>query len=63
MREEFIAGLDPYLRPIPARFDQGRRYRLELLGPDAAQEAMQAPPRDQDPPVAFTEAAARQSGR
>ena len=24
--------LDPYLRPIPARFDKGRRYRLDLLG-------------------------------
>ena len=33
MREEFVAALDPYLRPIPARFDKGRRYRLDLLEP------------------------------
>ena len=59
MREEFVASLDPYLRPIPARFDKGRRYRLDLLGPDAAREAMQGPAADQDPPVAFTDAAAR----
>ena len=58
MREEFIAGLDPYLRPIPVRFDKGRRYRLDLLGPDAAREAMQGPAADQDPPVAFSDAAA-----
>ena len=31
-----MAALDPYLRPIPARFDKGRRYRLDLLGPEAA---------------------------
>ena len=48
MREEFVAALDPYLRPIPARFDKGRRYRLDLLGPDAAREAMQGPAADQD---------------
>ena len=59
MREEFVASLDPYLRPIPARFDKGRRYRLDLLGPDAAREAMQGPAADQDPAVAFTDAAAR----
>ena len=53
MREEFVASLDPYLRPIPARFDKGRRYRLDLLGPDAAREAMQRPPADQDPAVAL----------
>ena len=35
-REEYVAALDPYLRPLPARFDKGRRYRLDLLGPDAA---------------------------
>ena len=47
IREEFVAALDPYLRPIPARFDKGRRYRLDLLGPDAAREAMQGPAADQ----------------
>ena len=59
MREEYVAALDPYLRPIPARFDKGRRYHLDLLGPDAAREAMQGPAADQRPPVAFTDAAAR----
>ena len=54
MREEFVAALDPYLRPIPARFDKGRRYRLDLLGPDAAREAMQGPAAGQAPPVLFT---------
>jgi hypothetical protein len=60
MREEFVAALDPYLRPIPARFDRGRRYRLDLLGPDAAREAMQRPAADQHPKVTFTDAAASQ---
>src|SRR5690606_3404161 len=60
MREEFVATLDPYLRPIPARFDKGRRYRLDLLGADAAREAMQGPPADQYPPVLFTDDAAHQ---
>ena len=60
IREEFVAALDPYLRPIPARFDKGRRYLLDLLGPDAAREAMQGPAADQEPPTVFTEAAARQ---
>ncbi len=45
MREEFIAGLDPYLKPIPTRFDKGRRFRLELLSPGAAIQAMQQPAR------------------
>jgi hypothetical protein len=49
MREEFVAALDPYLRPIPARFDKGRRYRLDLLGPDAARDAMQRPAADPGP--------------
>jgi WD40 repeat protein len=43
MREEFIAGLDPYLKPIPTRFDKGRRFRLELLSPETAVQAMQQP--------------------
>lgn len=45
MREEFIAGLDPYLKPIPTRFDKGRRFRLELLSPETAVQAMQQPAR------------------
>ncbi len=56
MREEFIAGLDPYLRAIPTRFDKGHRYRLDLLGPDAARLAMQEPARAAG--VDFTEPAA-----
>ena len=56
MREEFVAGLDPYLKPIPTRFDKSRRYRLELLGPEAAVQAMQRPARLAG--VDFTDAAA-----
>ena len=56
MREEFIAGLDPYLRAIPTRFDKGHRYRLDLLSRDAARQAMQQPARAGG--VAFTDAAA-----
>jgi WD40 repeat protein len=56
MREEFIAGLDPYLRPIPTRFDKSRRFRLELLSPAAAVEAMQRPARQAG--VEFSDAAA-----
>jgi WD40 repeat protein len=56
MREEFIAALDPYLRPIPTRFDKGRRYRLDLLGPAAARQAMQQPARGAG--IDFTDAAA-----
>lgn len=41
MREEFVAGLDPYLPLLPTRL--ATRYRLELLGLDGAQEAMQRP--------------------
>ena len=44
MREEYVAALDPYLRPIPARFDRGRRYRLELLGPTPPRKPCSAPP-------------------
>ncbi|HSN77347.1 MAG TPA: hypothetical protein VL334_19930 [Anaerolineae bacterium] len=57
MREEFVAALDPYLRPIPTRFDKGRRFRLDLLGPAAARQAMQQPARDAG--VDFSDAAAR----
>ncbi|MEI2689135.1 MAG: ATP-binding protein [Anaerolineae bacterium] len=56
MREEFIAGLDPYLKPIPTRFDKGRRFRLELLNPQAAIQAIQQPARLAG--VDFTDAAA-----
>jgi WD40 repeat protein len=59
MRDEFVAALDPYLRPIPARFNTSHRYRLDLLGPEAARQAMQGPAADQDPPVVFSDTAAR----
>ena len=41
MREDFIAQLDPYVGLIPTRF--GTRYRIDLLGPTAAKEAITRP--------------------
>ncbi len=41
MREDFIAGLDPYLRPIPTRL--ANRFRLDLLALEAALQAVQLP--------------------
>ncbi len=55
MREEFVAGLDPYLRPVPTRF--ANTFRLELLGEQAARQAMQEPARAVG--VEFTDEAAR----
>ncbi len=43
MREDFVAGLDPYVLPVPSRFNN--RYRLDLLGQDAAHQAIQLPAR------------------
>jgi tetratricopeptide (TPR) repeat protein len=54
MREEYPAGLDPYLRPIPTRLST--TYRLELLGEEAAHIAVQRPARQAG--VDFTDAAA-----
>ncbi|MCP4284259.1 MAG: DUF1566 domain-containing protein [Gammaproteobacteria bacterium] len=54
MREEFPAGLDPYLRPVPTRLST--TFRLELLGEAAAREAMQEPARQAGIP--FSEDAA-----
>lgn len=54
MREEYLAGLDPYLRPIPTRLST--TFRLELLGEEAARQAMQQPARQAG--VEFTDAAA-----
>lgn len=54
MREEFPAGLDPYLRHIPTRLNT--TFRLELLGVNAAQDAMQEPARQAGIP--FTHQAA-----
>ncbi|OQX05623.1 MAG: hypothetical protein BWK80_51850 [Desulfobacteraceae bacterium IS3] len=41
LREDFIAGLDPYLRAIPTRLRN--TFRLDLLGESAAKDAMQKP--------------------
>lgn len=54
MREEFLAGLDPYARPIPTRFIN--TFRLELLDERAARLAMQTPA--QQAGVEFTPEAA-----
>ena len=54
MREEYLAGLDPYLRPLPTRLST--TFRLELLGEEAARQAMQQPARQAG--VEFTDAAA-----
>lgn len=41
MREEYVAALDPYLRLLPTRL--ATRYRLDLLGPAAALDAIREP--------------------
>lgn len=41
MREDFIAQLDPYLHLLPRRLNS--RYRLDLLGVEAARVAMRQP--------------------
>jgi WD40 repeat protein len=41
MREEYVAGLDPFLRHIPDRF--AARFRLDLLGEQAASSAITEP--------------------
>ena len=55
MREDYIAALDPYLKSIPTRL--ASRYRLDLLGVDAALQAIQNPPRSVG--IDFNEDAAR----
>ncbi|HEU0170147.1 MAG TPA: WD40 repeat domain-containing protein [Acidimicrobiales bacterium] len=55
LREDFVAALDPYIKAFPAPLS--RRYRLDLLGPDAALVAITAPA--QAAGVAFDEEAAR----
>jgi WD40 repeat protein len=54
MREDFIATLDPYVRNLPTRLHN--TFRLDLLGPEAAQTAMQKPARQAG--VDFTDEAA-----
>lgn len=41
IREDYLAALSPYLRPIPTRFRT--TFRLDLLGKDAAGQAIQQP--------------------
>ncbi len=55
MREDYLAGLDPYLLLLPTRLKS--TFRLDLLGVDAAQKAIQEPAQTQG--VAFTEKAAQ----
>jgi WD40 repeat protein len=54
IREDFVAALDPYLRPVPTRL--ANTYHLDLLGKDAALQAIQGPARDSG--VEFQDAAA-----
>ena len=56
MREDFIAGLDPYRGLVPHRLRS--TFRLDLLGLDAAIAAIRSPAEAAG--VAFSEAAARQ---
>ncbi|WP_327097137.1 ATP-binding protein [Nocardia vinacea] len=46
MREDFIGGLEPFLRYIPGRLRT--RYRLDFLQHDSALRAIQEPARDYD---------------
>lgn len=55
MREEYVARLDPLVRPVPTRL--AMRFRLELLSPEGALEAIQRPAVDAG--VAFEDSAAR----
>ncbi len=55
MREDYLGALDPYLRPIPTRFHT--TFRLDLLGVEAARQAIQSPARSQG--VDFTDEAAQ----
>lgn len=54
MREDYLAGLDPYLLPIPTRLKT--TYRLDLLGVSAARQAIQQPAKSGG--VNFTDSAA-----
>lgn len=54
LREDFIARMDSYIKPIPTGF--ATRYRLTLLQADSALSAIQRPPETQG--VMFTDEAA-----
>jgi WD40 repeat protein len=55
LREEYLAHLDPFLSYLPDRLRT--RFRLDLLGPDAARQAIVEPA--QQAGVQFTASAAR----
>jgi len=55
MREDYIAALEPYLRQVPTRLNN--TFRLDLLGVEAALQAIQFPAMQAN--VAFTADAAR----
>src|SRR5262249_14487963 len=55
MREDYLAGLDPYLQFIPTRF--ATRFRLEFLKAEEARKAIQKPAENAG--VRFTDPAAR----
>lgn len=44
IRDDYLGALSPYLRPIPNRLSS--TFRLDLLGAEAAVEAIQSPARD-----------------
>jgi hypothetical protein len=52
IREDFLAGLDPYLHHISDRLST--RFRLDLLRADAAREAILQPDESGTPRVSFT---------
>ncbi len=53
MREDYLAALDPYLRPIPTRLTN--TFRLDFLGVNAARQAIQQPVQTMQ--VSFSQAA------
>jgi hypothetical protein len=55
IREDYLAELDPYRHLIPGKLNSS--YRLELLNPDQAMDAIRYPARDAG--VTFSEKAAR----
>lgn len=55
MRDDYLGALEPYLRPIPGQLEH--HYRLDLLSPEAALQAIQNPARESG--VDFSDPAAR----
>jgi hypothetical protein len=54
MRDDYLGALEPYLRPVPGQLEH--HYRLDLLSPEAALQAIQNPARESG--VDFTDEAA-----